>query len=245
MSAPRPEPALIVINPNSTQAVTDAMDTALNRLRGPGGPAIRCATLAEGPPGIETDQHVKDVVGPLLRLAEALDPQALAFIDACFSDPGLAELRETSDKPVFGIAETTYRQAAAMAGRFGILSIQESSLARHRRYLDALGLRERLAGDRPVGLGVTALGDDPSATLPRLAEVGRRLRDHDGARSIVLGCTGMTPYREALEAELAMPVLDPVLTTAEAALAALARWPARRTHGGTDPSCRLPRTVSQ
>jgi Asp/Glu/hydantoin racemase len=223
MSAPTPEPALIVINPNSTQAVTDAMDAALIRLRGPGGPAIRCATLAEGPPGIETDQHVKDVVGPLLRLVETLEPQALAFIDACFSDPGLAELRGASSKPVFGIAETTYRQAATTAGRFGILSIQKSSLGRHRRYLDALGLSDRLAGDRPVGLGVTALGEDSHATLVRLAEVGRQLRDDDGAGSVVLGCTGMTPYRDALEAELAMPVLDPVMTTAEVALATLAR----------------------
>ncbi len=217
------EPAIILINPNSTQAVTDGMDRALMALRHRGGPPIRCLTLAEGPPGIETDRHVTDVIGPLLRLVERLNAQALAFIDACFSDPGLAELRQASDKPVFGIAETTYRRAAALGGRIGVLSIQESSLARHRRYLEALGLSKHLAGDRPVGLGVTALGEDAPRTLARLIEVGCRLRDDDGAASIVLGCTGMTPYRDALEAELGLPVLDPVLTTANAALATLAR----------------------
>ena len=221
MSAHAPEPAIIVINPNCTQAVTDAMDTALDHLRDPGRPAIRCVTLAEGPPGIETDRHVSDVVTPLVRLVRRLDAQALAFVDACFSDPGLAELRGASDKPVFGIAESAYRRAAAMSERFGVLSIQEGSLARHRRYLDALGLSDRLAGDRPVGLGVTARGDDPAATLARLAQVGRRLRDDDGAAAIVLGCTGMTPYRGRLQTLLGLPVLDPVLTAVEAAIDAL------------------------
>ena len=82
------------------------------------------------------------------HVLERLDPQALAFVDACFSDPGLAELRRATDKPVFGIAETAYRRAAANGGRFGVLSIQEGSLARHRRYIGALGLTDYLAGDR-------------------------------------------------------------------------------------------------
>ena len=48
--------------------------------------------------------------------------------------------------------------------RFGVISILEASIPRHRRYIEALGLGPSLAGDRPIGLGVTALGDDPEAT---------------------------------------------------------------------------------
>jgi Asp/Glu/hydantoin racemase len=194
MSARHREPAIIVVNPNSSEAVTDGMDRALAGLRRPDGPAIRCVTLTEGPPGIETDRHISEVVA----------------------------LRRTTDKPVFGIAETAYRRAAANGGRFGVLSIQEGSLARHRRYIGALGLTDYLAGDRPVGLGVTALGDDPAATLARLVQVGRQLKDSDGALTIVLGCTGMAPFREQLQTLLNLPVLDPVLVAAEAAIEALA-----------------------
>jgi Asp/Glu/hydantoin racemase len=222
MSAHHPEPAIIVVNPNSSETVTDGMDRALADLRRPDGPAIRCITLAEGPPGIETDRHISEVIAPLVRLVERLDPQALAFVDACFSDPGLAEIRRATGKPVFGIAETAYRRAAANGGRFGVLSIQEGSLARHRRYIGALGLTDYLAGDRPVGLGVTALGDDPAATLVRLVQVGRQLKDSDGAQTIVLGCTGMAPFREQLQTLLDLPVLDPVLAAAEAAIEAVA-----------------------
>jgi hypothetical protein len=84
MSAP-----IVVINPNSTVAVTDAIDEAVAPLRMAGGPAIVCVTLAEGPPGIETQAHVEQVVQPISRLIRAREHDAAAFVIACFSDPGL------------------------------------------------------------------------------------------------------------------------------------------------------------
>ncbi len=87
MSGSVPAPAIIVINPNSSQAVTQGMDLALTDLRRPEDPAIHCVTLAEGPPGIETDAQVREVVAPLLRLVRRMDGEASAFVDACFSDP--------------------------------------------------------------------------------------------------------------------------------------------------------------
>ncbi len=105
MSGSRPAPGIIVINPNSSQAVTAGMDRAIENLRRPDGPAILCVTLAEGPPGIETDAQVRAVVAPLLHLVRRMDGEASAFVDACFSDPGLQELRRATEKPVFGIRE--------------------------------------------------------------------------------------------------------------------------------------------
>jgi Asp/Glu/hydantoin racemase len=42
--------SLIVINPNSSQSVTNGIERAIEPLRSFGVP-IRCLTLAEGPPG--------------------------------------------------------------------------------------------------------------------------------------------------------------------------------------------------
>ena len=56
---------ILVINPNSTQAVTDGIDRAMEPLRMAGGPTIECVTLKEGPPGIETQAHVESVVAPI------------------------------------------------------------------------------------------------------------------------------------------------------------------------------------
>jgi Asp/Glu/hydantoin racemase len=214
-------PAIVVVNPNSSRAVTEGMDRALADLRRPDGPAIRCVTLAEGPPGIETDTHVRAVVAPLARLVRRLEGQASAFVDACFSDPGLAELRQTTEKPVFGIAESAYRRATAEGRRFGVISILQASIPRHRRAIEDLGLAPSLAGDRAVGLGVSELGDDPEATLARLVEVGEHLRDTDGAEVIVLGCTGMSSHRDPLQSALGVPVVDPVRAAVEAAIDAV------------------------
>ncbi len=95
---------IIVINPNSTTAVTDDIDTALDDLRADANAEFECLTLGDGPPGIETQRHVDSVVMPLCRLIESCDNRASAFVIACFSDPGLQAARETTRKPVLGIA---------------------------------------------------------------------------------------------------------------------------------------------
>ena len=53
---------ILVINPNSTEAVTRSMDAALDPLRAAGGPEIKSVTLAEGPPGIQSQRDVDFVV---------------------------------------------------------------------------------------------------------------------------------------------------------------------------------------
>lgn len=58
---------VFVINPNSTQVVTDHIDRALQGFRRPDGPAIVCETLRTGPPGIESQAHVD---GTTARLVE-------------------------------------------------------------------------------------------------------------------------------------------------------------------------------
>ena len=62
---------ILVINPNSTEAVTRGIDAAMAPLRFAGGPEIECVTLKEGPPGVETQAHVESVVQPLARMVEA------------------------------------------------------------------------------------------------------------------------------------------------------------------------------
>ena len=144
-------------------------------LRVAGGSRIDCVTLAEGPPGIETQVHVDTVVEPLLRLAQRESNATSAFVIACFSDPGLYSLREALDMPVFGIAESGFSLALTKGDRFGIISILRRSIPRHRRYVASLGLSTRLAGDRAIEMGVSALGQ-ADLVLARLAEVGEALR---------------------------------------------------------------------
>jgi allantoin racemase len=209
---------VLVVNPNSSAAVTAGIDAAVEPLRVAGGPAIECVSLKEGPPGIETQAHVESVVQPLARLVASRDNDCDAFVVACFSDPGLYAAREATKKPVLGIAECGMLTALTLGERFGIIAILKRSVPRHLRYVGARGLEARFAGDRPLGLGVAELSDD-TRTLARMIEVGKTLRDQDGADVLVMGCAGMARYRDRLQAEIGIPVVEPTQAATGMALA--------------------------
>jgi Asp/Glu/hydantoin racemase len=208
-----------VINPNSNENVTRGLEEALAGLAFADGPRIACSTLAEGPYGIETQADADNVVAPL-RAFVAKDNAASAFVIACYSDPGLHSCREASQRPVFGIAECGVLTALARADRFGVIAISARSIRRHMRYLRQMGLTERFAGERPLNMSVaeTASGE---GTLTRLIEVGKALRDEDGADAVVMGCAGMARHRRPLEAALGIPVIDPTQAAVAMAIGAV------------------------
>lgn len=209
---------VLVVNPNSSEAVTRGIDAAVEPLRVAGGPAIECVRLTDGPRGIETQAHVESVVQPLARMVAARDNDCDAFVVACFSDPGLYAAREATKKPVLGIAECGMLTALTLGERFGIIAILPRSVPRHLRYVGARGLEARFAGDRPIGLGVAELSDD-ARTLARMVEVGKELRDKDGADVLVMGCAGMARYRDRLQAETGIPVVEPTQAAVGMAIA--------------------------
>jgi Asp/Glu/hydantoin racemase len=210
---------VLVINPNSTEAVTHGIDAAMEPFRFADGPELDCVTLTDGPPGIETQRHVDSVVGPICDLIAREDNAADAFVIACFSDPGLLSARETTRKPVFGIGAASYAAALLLGEKFGVIAILSASVERQRRAVRMLGLDSRYAASLPVGIGAAAL--DCDAVAGRLIEVGRALIDGHGADVLIMGCAGMARHREAIEQALGVPVIDPTQAAAAQAVAAV------------------------
>jgi allantoin racemase len=221
---------IFIVNPNSSEVVTAGIDRAMDGLRAASPVPIAAIQLDEGPKGIETQAHVDGVVAPLLRRAAALEDEASAFVVACFSDPGLAALREQSRRPVLGIAESAILTAMSVGQRFGILSILQRSVPRHMRMLGAMGVMDRLAADLALDLGVAELTDE-TRTFGRLREVGRALRDAHGADVLILGCAGMTRFRAALEDALGRPVIEPCEAAAAMAIGRVALARAQQNQG--------------
>ncbi|MEM1432395.1 MAG: aspartate/glutamate racemase family protein, partial [Pseudomonadota bacterium] len=196
------------------------------------GLPIRCVTLAEGPPGIETDAEAAEVVPPLLALAARLEDEAAGFTIACFSDPGLHALRSRTDLPVTGTGQAAYLLACDLGERFGVISVRSTSVARHLRAIRSLGLIERCAGDRALDIGVADLAGS-AETTPRMIEVARRLRDEDGADVLILGCAGMAHLRATLEDAVGLPVVEPSQAGAAQALSRIALGLTRIHHATT------------
>ncbi len=210
---------ILVVNPNSNEAVTQGLRDALAGFGNPQGPDIVCRTLTEGPLGIETQEHVESVALPLRRLVEA-DNESAAFIIACYSDPGLHVCREGTSRPVFGIAECGILTALARGDNFGVIAIKSRSIPRHYRYMRQMGLMERLVRERALEMSVaeTASGE---GTLAKMIEIGGLLKQ-DGANTIVMGCAGMARHRKPLEEALGIPVIDPTQAAVAMAIGALA-----------------------
>ena len=219
---------LIVINPNSSPTVTAGIDRAVAPLRAWGRP-IRCLTLAEGPPGIESQQQADLTIPHMLALAAA-QTDAAGYLIACFGDPGLHALRDATDAPVLGIQEAAVMTALTLGQRFGIIAILPPSIPRHLRALGAMGVTDRLAGDRALGLTVAELSD-PDRSLSAMIATGKTLRDRDGADVLIMGCAGMADYRTTLEAETGLPVVEPCQAGAAMALGQITLHQSRRPTG--------------
>lgn len=198
---------VLVINPNSNTTVTAGLADALGGWDGVPGITIECVTLEQGPFGIESEADIL-AVEPLLLQEIAKRDDCAAYVVACYSDPGLASCRAATSRPVFGMQQSAVLSALAMGGRFGVLALSDASIERHLRYLKALGFIDHLVGERPLDLTVDEAAHHPEA-LQRIIEQGQRLRDKDGASSIILGCAGMAGHRAAAEAALRIPVIEP------------------------------------
>ena len=211
---------LYVLNPNSSEDVTARIDLAMQPLRGLGIP-IACKTLPEGPPGIENQRQADLVIAPLLAQAATLEATAAGFVIACFGDPGLHALRDQTTLPVLGIQEAAVAAAMTLGQRFGVLAILPASIPRHMRSFGAMGVLDRLAGDRALNLGVADLSN-AERTLARMIEIGAQLRDTDGADVLIMGCAGMASYRDALQDALGLPVVEPCQAAAAMAIGRIA-----------------------
>ena len=221
--------ALVVINPNASEAVTRGIDRAMFPLRSL-GVTIRCVTLAGGPPAIESQRDADRAIAPMLKLAAELETDASGFVIACFSDPGLHALRDQTPLPVLGIQEAAVSTALTLGHRFGVIAILPASVPRHLRAFGAMGVLDRLAGDRALGLGVAALADT-EATRAAMIETGLTLRDADGADVLIMGCAGMAGHRDALEEATGLPVIEPCQAAASMAIGRIALAQTHRPKG--------------
>lgn len=197
-----------MINPNSSERISNQIRDAVVLA----DPDTRVTTSREGPPAIESDADVAAAVEPMITTA--LANKAAAYVVACFSDPGLDELRSATEVPAFGIAESAVRVALEAGNRIGVISSVADSLPRHERYWEKLGVADKVAADVALGLGVLKL--DTADAYAKALEAGRTLVTV-GADVVVLGCTGMTHMQDRLAGELGVPVIDPCRAAVEIA----------------------------
>lgn len=212
---------ILVINPNTTQSMTDKIADAARRVAGP-GINILPATSRMGPVSIEGYyDEAFAVPGMLLEISRAEKAGARAAVIACFDDTGLDAARAMASIPVVGICEAAVSAASFIANRFTIVTTMERS----RLPLEGLVRRYGMSGRcnvRAADIPVLSLEDPQSNARDRLRnEIAAALRE-DKTEAIILGCAGMADLTMDLRKEFGLPVIDGVAAAVKQAESLLA-----------------------
>jgi allantoin racemase len=199
---------LCLVNPNSTDAMTEEMVAAARAVASP-GTTVEGATARQAPATIEGYRDEALAAAAVVAIVEGAGERFDAFVIACFGDPGLHGARESFAGPVVGIAEASFLLAIALGYRFAILTNTDGDVPEMEELVRRYGLGERCSGVEPVAMGVAEADADRERALAAYEEAGRAAIGA-GAEVLCLGCGPLLGLRERLEEALGAPVVEPV-----------------------------------
>ena len=179
------------------------------------GSRVQVRAIESGPATIENLYSESIAVPEMLRLARSAQQSgASALIIDCMCDPSLDPAREAASIPVIGPSQTSAFLAASLAHSFSYLGAGSDRGQKYTNQMEEYGISGKLASVRTTGLSVEKVETDPKALFTALMREAEKAVIHDGAHSLILGCTGMIgvarQLQEALHAlEINVPVIEP------------------------------------
>lgn len=207
-------PKLLIINPNTTAAVTELLAGHARALAPPGA-TLQALTAPFGAAYIASPEAAA-VAAQAVPAAWAAHVAAHgtpdAVLVACFGDPGVDALRQLTDVPVLGLAEVAMREAARH-GRYAIVTGGAAWKPMLEQLAQQRGLQADLAGVVTVERTGAELMADPVAAQALLLEACHQalaLDDGGGVQSIVIGGAALADLAAPLAPLLPVPLIDNV-----------------------------------
>lgn len=197
---------VLLINPNTAQAITDRVVAAARAF----APDIEftAATARFGTAYIASRAAYAVAGHAALDAWAAYHPGHDAVIVACFGDPGLDALKEMSGVPVIGMAEAALHVAAQAALRFSIVTGGAAWKPMLQDYAHSRGLAHGVASIRTVQPTGAALTNAGRAAVALLHEACLECVEQDGAEAVVIGGAGLVAFSAPVRAMLQVPVID-------------------------------------
>jgi allantoin racemase len=198
---------LLLINPNTTASITDLVLAEARKVAAP-DTVLSAATGCFGGRYVAT-RATYAIAGHAALDAYAEHGQSAdAVVLACFGDPALLALKEIAHQPVVGMAEASCLAAAALGGRFAIVTGGERWGPMLREFVATLGLSEQLATVYTVVPTGADIARDPDGTLALLAQACRSCVEQAGADSVILGGAGLAGLAERIAGHVPVPLID-------------------------------------
>ncbi|MAC98356.1 Asp/Glu/hydantoin racemase [Pseudomonas abyssi] len=223
-----------VINPNTTQAMTDTIGTAATAVAAP-GTRISATQPSSGPVSIEShfDEAVS-VLGVIDEIRAGERDGVDAYVIACFGDPGLNAARELTRAPVIGIAEAAFHAATLISTRFSVVTTLPRTTIIAEHLLDSYGMASRCRRVRAADIPVLELEANPDLALERIIEECLKAKQEDGIGAIVLGCGGMADLTPQISAAVGLPIVEGVTAAVKLAEALVGLGLQTSKHGDLD-----------
>ena len=172
----------------------------------------RC--VEKGSESIECFYDAAMVVPYVVKMAkQAQDEGYSAAILDCFMDPGLGECREYLTMPVFGVCQSAASLATRLGGEFSVIGILDDMDRCIKENMRKYGYIDLLKSIPVVDTPVLELHSNPGVVDAIVSASIKAVRE-DKAKSLIFGCTGMSPLvgkvkETLLEQGIDVPIIDP------------------------------------
>ncbi len=210
---------ILLINPNTTSAITDIVAGHARRIAGDGVAFVPVT-------GRFGARYISSRAAAAIAGHAALDAMA-AHVDgcdavylACFGDPGLLALREIAPVPVVGMAEAACHAACMRGERFAIVTGGALWKPMLEEFVALIGLADRLACVRTIAPTGGQIAENPEAALVDLAAACEACAREDGADVVILGGAALAGLAERIQPHVSVPVICSVEAGTLAVMAA-------------------------
>lgn len=221
---------ILLLNPNTTESVTDLLVAAAEKVVAPGTVLIP-VTATRGVPFIATraEAQIGGVVA--LELLAEHHSNVDAAIIAAFGDPGLFGARELFDIPIVGMAEAAMLSACMLGRRFAIVTFSSSLGAWYEDCVDMHGLTGRCAGIRVLDTGFHSLSEVQSEKEELLVDLVCRTVTETEADVVILGGAPLAGLAAKVKHRIPVPLVDQVQAAVKQAEALVALQVRKATTG--------------
>jgi allantoin racemase len=220
---------ILVLNPNTTEAVTQLMIDAGKPVAAAGTELVPM-TAPRGVPYIATRAEAQIGGATVLEMI-AQAHQVDAVIIAAFGDPGLLGARELFEIPVIGISEAAMLTACMLGQRFALVALSTVFRPWYRDCVEMHGLTARCAGIYGLDKSFASVADVQDENLEALIALAERAIADQGADSLILAGAPLAGLAGRIRDRIPLPIIDPIAAAVKQAEAMVALAPRKAVIG--------------
>ncbi len=200
---------ILLLNPNTTQSVTQRLADAAAKVISPGTTLVPL-TAPRGVPYIATRAEAQIGGGVALEMLAEHHRSADAAIIAAFGDPGLLGARELFDIPIVGMAEAAMLTACMLGRKFVIVTFAMALTPWYEETVALHGLRSRCAGIRMLDDSFRSISDVQEEKEDLLVDLANRSIVETSADVVIFGGAPLAGLADKVKHRIPVPVVDQV-----------------------------------